>query len=431
MQLISGNVEQVEYFENNVLTKSGDERIIAWHNTFIKNEKGSVISTISSGDDITERKKAEEERAKLLYDLGERIKELNCLYALSRIREKPGITLEGIFKELVKLIPPSWQYPEITCARLIFEKREIKTDNFKGTKWKLSADVQVYKEKVGVLEVFYLEEKPESYEGPFLREERDLLEAVAERLGRIIESKKNEDELKILKNELERSNTDLQQFAYAASHDLQAPIRNVEGFAKLLAKRYDDKLDNKARELIRFIIEGVKNMQNLITDLLEYSQVESKGRAFKVFDISNPLALAIANLENDIEENDVEITYDDLPKVMGDSAQLTRLFQNLLENAIKFRGKQRPKVHISVKPGENEWVFSVSDNGIGIDTKDTERIFSVFHQLHGKSEYPGTGIGLALCKKIVERHSGRIWVESEPGKGSTFYFTMQFMKEKI
>ncbi|MBE0427419.1 MAG: PAS domain S-box protein [Nitrospirae bacterium] len=232
-------------------------------------------------------------------------------------------------------------------------------------------------------------------------------------------------ELKNLSEELKRSNADLEQFAYTASHDLQSPLKNVEGFVKLLEKRYRRKLDEKADELIEFIIEGVKNMQMLIKDLLEYSQVSTEGKRFKHVDSSMPLALALANLQSAIEENEAGVTYDDnLPKVMADFSQISRLFQNLIGNALKFRSKKKPEVHVSVERRGDEWLFSVRDNGIRINPQDSERIFAVFQRLHGKSEYTGTGVGLAICKRILERHSGRIWVESEPGKGSTFYFTM-------
>lgn len=245
----------------------------------------------------------------------------------------------------------------------------------------------------------------------------------------ITELKLAEQKLNRLTVELKRSNIDLQQFAYAASHDLQAPLRNIEGFVKLFERRYRKKFDEKADEFIDFIIDGVKDMQALINNLLEYSQVETKGKQFKLVDSSLSVAHAIVDLESFIEETGAKISYDEsLPKVVADKSQLRRLFQNLIGNALKFRSRRKPKVNISAQQEYNKWVFSVSDNGIGMDLENTECIFTVFQRLHGKSEYQGTGIGLALCKKIVERHGGRIWVESELGKGSTFYFTMPVNK---
>lgn len=240
-----------------------------------------------------------------------------------------------------------------------------------------------------------------------------------------------EENLLKLNEELKRSNADLQQFAYVTSHDLQEPLRAVAGFIKLLAKRYKDKLDSKADEFINLTLEGINRMDILIKDLLAYSQINTKGRTFKATDCTTIIENTIANLRVAIEENGAQITYDSLPVIMADATQIGSLFQNLISNAIKFRSNQKPHVHISAKKIDQEWLFSVKDNGIGIDSKDAERIFIIFQRLHTKSEYPGTGIGLAICKRIVERHKGRIWVESEKGKGSTFYFTIPYVEDKL
>jgi PAS domain S-box-containing protein len=236
--------------------------------------------------------------------------------------------------------------------------------------------------------------------------------------------KQAEEELRKLTEDLKRSNSDLQQFAYIASHDLQSPLRNVEGFVKMLARRYRGKLDEKADEFIHYISTGVKDMQMLILDILEYSKVGSDGISFSNTDLSLCIAKALSNLQDAIAEKHADITVDEpFPTVFGDSTQLTSVFQNLIGNAIKFC-TGTPKIHLSAKTEAREHIFSVRDNGIGIDPKDSDKIFAVFHRLHSKSEYPGTGIGLAICNKITERHKGRMWVESEPGKGSTFYFTL-------
>jgi PAS domain S-box-containing protein len=240
----------------------------------------------------------------------------------------------------------------------------------------------------------------------------------------ITERKQAEEELKKLSDELARSNADLQQFAYTASHDLQEPIMVVAGFVNLLARRYKGKLDEKADEFIEYAIDGTKRMQVLIKDLLDYSRVGSTGRSFTPTDCLSALDKAVFNLQIVLKASGAVITHDDLPTVMADSSQLIRLFQNLISNAIKFHGKEAPRIHISAKQKEDEWIFSFKDNGIGIDPKFSDQIFVMFQRLHTKKEYPGTGIGLATCKKIIERHGGRIWVESEPGKGSTFFFSI-------
>jgi signal transduction histidine kinase/CheY-like chemotaxis protein len=225
-------------------------------------------------------------------------------------------------------------------------------------------------------------------------------------------------------DELTRSNKDLKEFAYVVSHDLREPLQVIKGFLRLFEKRYKGKLDEKADQLIRFTIDGAERMQELIKDLLEYSKVGTKGKELKPTDCSLILNMAISNLKVAIEESGAVITQDTLPTVTADAAQLVRLFQNLIGNAIKFRSAEAPRIHISTERKEDEWLFSVRDNGIGIDPEFADRIFAVFQRLHSSGKYPGTGIGLAVCKKVVEHHGGRIWVESEPGKGATFYFTI-------
>jgi PAS domain S-box-containing protein len=240
----------------------------------------------------------------------------------------------------------------------------------------------------------------------------------------ITAQKRSEEELKKLSAELARSNSDLQQFAYTASHDLQEPLRVVAGFVNLLAKRYKGKFDEKADEFIEYAIEGTKRMQVLIKDLLDYSQLKTRSKSFEISDSLSALDKAVFNLRVAIEESGAIVTHDALPSIMADSSQLIRLFQNLVGNAIKFRGQETPKIHISAEQKKGEWVFSVKDNGIGIACQFADRIFLSFQRLHSREEYPGTGIGLATCKRIVERHGGRIWVDSMPGNGSTFYFTI-------
>ena len=225
--------------------------------------------------------------------------------------------------------------------------------------------------------------------------------------------------------ELGRSNADLQQFAYVASHDLQEPLRMVSSYTQLIARRYKGKLDADADEFIAFAVDGANRMQRLILDLLAYSRVNTAGRQFEPTAMETVLKAALNNLTNAVKESQAVITHDPLPAVMGDDKQLAQLFQNLLSNAVKFGGAQPPRIHISAKQTDGEWLFSVRDHGIGLDPQYADRIFVIFQRLHTREEYPGTGIGLAICKKIVERHGGRIWVESELGKGATFYFTMR------
>jgi len=246
----------------------------------------------------------------------------------------------------------------------------------------------------------------------------------------ITERKRAEGELKKTLEDLKRSNQELEQFAYVASHDLQEPLRMISSYTQLLGKRYRDQLDDDARDFINFAVDGAKRMQKMINDLLAYSRVQTRGKAFGPTDTYSALGQALINLSQAIEDSHGIITYDQLPEVNADESQLVQLFQNLLSNAIKFQREKPPRVHISAEKKDKEWVFSVRDNGIGIDPKYYDRIFIIFQRLHGKGDYPGTGIGLALCKRIVERHGGRIWLQSEPAKGSTFIFSIPDKEEK-
>ncbi|MEK0446377.1 MAG: hypothetical protein RLZZ399_1698 [Verrucomicrobiota bacterium] len=236
--------------------------------------------------------------------------------------------------------------------------------------------------------------------------------------------KRTEEELKRTLAELERSNADLAQFAYIASHDLQEPLRGVAGCVSLLEKRYGAQLDAGAKELIQHAVSSASRMQTLINDLLAFSRVGTHGRPFEPTDCNAALKLALSNLGTALEETGAIISSDPLPSVWADPVQLTQLFQNLVGNGVKFCEGRSPRVHVSARSEGGTWVFTVQDNGIGIDPQYWERIFVLFQRLHSRSEYSGTGIGLAICKRIVERHGGRIWVESEVGKGSTFFFTL-------
>lgn len=240
----------------------------------------------------------------------------------------------------------------------------------------------------------------------------------------ITERKQAEEKLKQTLVELARSNTELEQFAYIASHDLQEPLRMVASYTQLLARRYKSKLDADADEFITFAVEGATRMQQLLKDLLAYSRVNTEHRTPQPTDSEKVLKQALANLQIAMAESKAIITYEALPTVLVDETQLLQLFQNLIANALKFRTEQPPQVHISAEPQGQEWQFSVRDNGIGLEPRYAERIFIIFQRLHSRREYPGTGIGLAICKRIVDRHGGRIWVESQPGQGTTFYFTL-------
>jgi light-regulated signal transduction histidine kinase (bacteriophytochrome) len=241
-----------------------------------------------------------------------------------------------------------------------------------------------------------------------------------------IQRRKYERDIEKKAREIARSNVELQQFAYMVSHDLKGPLATTIGNFTLLEKQYAGKvMDERAQQLVRNTIESEERMSKLLDDMLEFSRVDSEGRPFEKVNMNEVLNLVEQNLDRALKESNATITNDPLPMVMADQVQMMGLLQNLIANAIKFcRPGESPKIHVSATNTDSEWTFSVADNGIGISEEQLERIFQMFHRLHSEQEYPGTGIGLAISKKIVERHGGRIWVESEEGKGATFYFTI-------
>jgi PAS domain S-box-containing protein len=241
----------------------------------------------------------------------------------------------------------------------------------------------------------------------------------------ITDRKRAEEVLFNTVQNLERSNKDLEQFAYVANHDLQEPLRMISSFTQLLERRYKDKLDQDANEYIRFAVDGAIRMQKLLNDLLEFSRIKNQTEQYDPVDTSALLGQAVANLQQLLTENTALVTNDDLPLIQADEAQMIRLFQNLIENAVKFHKKtELPQIHISCKKQDNMYWFSVADNGIGIEKQYHDKVFVVFQRLHSVRDYPGTGIGLSICKRIVERHGGTIWFESIVNEGTTFYFTI-------
>ena len=269
-----------------------------------------------------------------------------------------------------------------------------------------------------------------SLSGSVMRDEDGEIQGMVCVAQDITERKRTQEILERQTQELARSNSELEQFAWVASHDLQEPLRMVASYTQLLSKRYKGKLDADADEFIAFAVDGATRMRRLINALLELSRVGTRGKDFEATDCDAIYDRTLVNLQGLVEESGAVVTHDRLPTVMGDVTQLGQLFQNLIANAIKFRGDEQLTVHVGAEQRNGHWEFCVRDNGIGIDPEYAERIFVVFQRLHGKGDRPGTGIGLSICKKIVELHGGRIWVKSQPDEGAAFYFTLPLNEEK-
>ena len=408
---------------------------------------GKVVSVLVLSRDITTMKKAEAKLKETLDNLEEKVKERTgeLEKAFNSLKEnEDGLRLSNIYNR--SLIEASLD-PLVTIGHEgkitdVNTSTELVTgysrDVLIGTDF-TDYFTEPEKAETGYKEVFnegsvsdYALEirhrngsiTPVLYNASVYKDESGKVIGIFAAARDITERKKTEEVLKLKLEELRRSNEELEQFAYVSSHDLQEPLRMISSYLQLLQRRYQGKLDDKADKYIYFAVDGAARMQVLINDLLEFSRVTSRAVEPEPTDSELVLNQVLSNLDLYIKESKATVSHDPLPEVMVDSTQLAQVFQNLIANGIKFHREGAPQIRISAERKASEWLFSVQDNGIGIDPQYSENIFEVFKRLHKKEEYSGTGIGLAVCKKIVERHGGRIWVESELGKGSTFYFTL-------
>jgi two-component system NtrC family sensor kinase len=342
----------------------------------------------------------------------------------------------SVEKPMVLMLTAHESKEDMTCAL------EAGADDFVGK----SSDISIIKARINALlrRKFIQEDNQRIFEELKRKEmevERSRIEKAAaetkallaekllhtvEKLEEEIEERKRmELKIKNYSRVLELSNKELESFAYIASHDLQEPLRAVSSFLELVEKQYKNKLDDKGKDFIHRAVSGAKRMQEMINDLLTYSRITTSGQSFELYSLEKILDRVLTNMSPTIERKNAVVTRDPLPELTCDESQIHRLFQNLISNAIKFCDQPQPLIHISAEEQKNHWLLSVKDNGIGIDPSYHETVFKIFQRLQSKDKYPGTGIGLAICQKIVERHEGKIWVESKPGKGSTFFFTLK------
>ncbi len=423
------NGESIKPIESRIIEKDGSINWIYIHFALLKkgNEPSSILIICN---DITELKKAETalvESEEKFRQIAETIEEVfwvvdpklsKIIYVSPTYEKIWGLSCQSLYND-----PRSWIdaiHPEDRdrAIELIWGKSD-KIDNVtKGFEYRV---IRPDGEIVWVWTQAFL-----------IKDESGKISRITGVTLDITKHKKAEEEINTLLDELKRSNEELQQFAYVTSHDLQEPLRTIASFTQLMERRYREKLDEDADEFMGYIVDASVRMKQMILDLLEYSRVGTKQENYQSVDMESNLNNVLVNLNDLIKRNNAEITYGPLPVVCGDKSQFLLLFQNMISNAIKFRKPdENPKIHISALENveNDEYLFSIADNGIGIEEQYFDRIFTIFQRLHTREEYQGTGIGLSIAKRIVERHGGRIWVESKFGEGSVFYFTIP-MKAK-
>ena len=386
--------------EYTLLTRDGKEVEAEFSVTVLKDRNGKPIGFIGASRDITDRRLMQEE----LRESGE------------KLRIMFESTSDGIIVLDVKL-----NVVEVNDAAVRIFGYKSKED------------------MTGKSGLEYMQASPEGAEGKGpqvdisvsqLRDKEGKLYGFISVARDVTMRRRMEQKLKDTMDDFKRSNRDLEQFAYVASHDLQEPLRMISSYTQLLKRRYGGKLGQDADEFIEFAVDGANRMQGMIQALLAFSRVGTRGNPFVPTEGETIVVKALANLKAAIADSGVVVTHDPMPTLSVDGIQIIQLLQNLIGNAIKFRGTEPPKIHVGLEDKGENWLLYVRDNGIGLDMQFKERIFIIFQRLHTKGEYPGTGIGLAVCKRIVERHGGRIWVESEPGKGATFFFTIPKEREE-
>jgi len=402
-----------------------------------RNKKGEPVIAGVKNSTPTNNRASESELYELNYILRERIKEINCLYGISRLVEERNTSIDTILQGVVNLLPPSWQYPEATCARIKVRNRQITTANFMETIWKQAEEIIVNGEKYGIIEVYYLEEKPKSDEGPFLKEERDLIHAVAERLGHIIERNFAEQSLQSLYEEEKKLRQRLQaemqgriDFTRNLIHELKTPLTSLVATSQLLL---DEETNKKLEKLTRYVWEGANNLNNRIDELHDVvrGEIGKLDLELKPLNLEELLLAVVDETRALARQYGVSINLKlpgFLPEVYADAVRVRQIMLNLLNNAFKYAA-EGGRVTIKATAKSTNVTVEVKDRGPGIAEHKREHLFESGYQMNypdGRSG--GLGIGLALCKLLVELHGGKIWARSQPGKGASFFFTLPLLK---
>ncbi|WP_394741874.1 PAS domain-containing sensor histidine kinase [Natronococcus roseus] len=386
--------------------------------TPIGTDEGPPEQVVVTATDITDLKELAERRKR---ELEEREKELTAVKLATNLLETGDRPVEELLEEFVAQLPQSFRFPERTAARISFGNREAVTGTNESFERMITSRASTANGTPITIDVGFTAPPSEEETNAFIDEEQELIDTLATLAKFHFERREYIDELRAETRRLE-------QFAYAASHDLQEPLRMVSSYLQLIERRYADDLDGDGREFLAFALEGAERMRNMIDGLLAYARVKTRGDPLEPVDLDAVLEDVRSDLEMRIAATNAEVTADPLPTVEGDESQLRQVFQNLLDNAIEY-SHGPPRIHVSAERRGSQWELSVRDEGIGIPADEREQIFEMFQRLHGRGDHDGTGIGLALCERIVERHGGEIRVESEPGEGSTFSFTLPAVGE--
>lgn len=423
--------------------QDGHITVVLYNASLYHDEAGEVLGVFAAARDITERKQAEAALARHIRDLGERIKEIECLRDITALLLNNEMSMEQVLEACARRIPAAWLDPAHTCARIRLGGQIYETANFREAGWKLAAAIFAPGTEQGLVEVFYFGEWDGHEESPFLDEERALIESIAIQISQLLEKRLAEEKIRQLNSELEQrvaartaeleaANKELEAFSYSVSHDLRTPLRAIDGFSLMLLEDYENKLDDEGKRLLNVVRNNTSRMSHLIDDILRFSRAGRTEISFTEIDMEAMARGVIEELKSQVAGRKLQINLGSLPSARGDRAMLHQVFENLLANAIKFTGKNE-EAHIDIGGmiEAGKAVYHVKDNGAGFDMQYAGKLFGVFQRLHGVDEFEGTGIGLAIVKRIVARHGGTVWAEGEVGKGATFYFSIPVNPEKM